>query len=144
MPTESELDNARGVLRKDYWDDVLSLAAEARAQIIKGNLQTRDAVDEWVWQAVDGHERIIYTHKAIETLLFCEGEEDAIEEGLLDLSTVKSPSQIYCALAFYGMRGDVLSALEADIKRAERESATNGGDSEEDPEPGGDGSGGDE
>lgn len=108
--TETDREEALTILRRDYWSDVRSHATEVKRAIKRGEIETVDQIEEYVHQSVEGDQRVIYTARAIETILFAESaEDDAIEACALE--TLKTPEEIYTCIAYWGLRGDVLRQL---------------------------------
>lgn len=65
-------EDALRVLYRDYMEDVRDLAREALTK-------PEDERDDWLHETIDGHERVIYTHKA-RIVLVCSENPDAYED----------------------------------------------------------------
>ncbi len=98
---------------KTYSDDIAEVVSAFKLAVETGDITDTESADEWLWQTVDGHGRVIYTAKAKECLYesandgaYFEdfGSEGATKDGFLNWS----------ALAFCAFQRDVLEALSAD------------------------------
>lgn len=93
-------------------------AVELAMQSLYLKASELDASDAWdfVFELVDGHAWIIYTHLALSLLQHTSNEDALFEVG--DLSEVDSASSVYTQLAFWAMRADVLQELDAALQQA--------------------------
>lgn len=92
---------------KQYWAEVRSVANEVVSTY-------RDAEDEddryeWLWETIDSHEFIIYTHKAAAVIVHTDHRNAWLEYG--DPSTLPEHRLIE-AMAFSAMKADVLQYIE--------------------------------
>ena len=98
---------------KAYSDDITDVVSAFKLAVETGDITDAESADEWLWQTIDGHSRVIYTAKAKECLYASENDgayfEDFGSEG-----AVKDGSLNWSALAFCAFRQDVLEALSAD------------------------------
>lgn len=109
-PTADErLDAARSQLRADYWNDVRGVVDDVKLDIERRNLTTEDEVSEYIDQACDGHERVIYTGQAIECLLFTRND-DAYFDQYCDYPDTTDGMQ-WTLLASMAFRADVSDEL---------------------------------
>lgn len=108
---ERALDNARSVLRADYWNDVKGVVDDVKLDIERRNLTTEDEVSEYLDQACDGHQRVIYTGQAIECLLFTTNDEAYEEYGSLADLGADNSGEMYTKLAYFAFRADVSDDL---------------------------------
>jgi hypothetical protein len=106
---DEQLEDARRVLRADYWNDVRSVVDDVKSDISSRSLVTEDEVTEYIDQAVDGHQRVIYTYKALECLLFSDNE-DAYPDQVGEMPSAESGGN-WSTLAYYAFRQDVVDVL---------------------------------
>lgn len=102
-------------LARDIFDEVMSGANGETAE------DMRDTMDERAHEAADGHEWVIYNHKALMLCAHCNTEQG---EGLLADVGVQEPSDIYklaCVIAFGEMRGRIMDEIERLIEEWEPE-----------------------
>lgn len=114
-PTDSEVNDALAVLRRDYYADVRGLAdafreAKAYAKMHGKSFDPSDALHE----IVDGSQRVIYTYQAKIGLL-CTDNADAYEE-----ETGEPPSSVETAM-FMALRRDVEESLGDDYSEIEED-----------------------
>ncbi len=121
--TEQQRQEALSVLRKHYWQDVRDVIEDLKGELKRGAVEhDTESVDSWIHEAVDGHERIIYTWQAVETLLVSDSE-DAYES-----ETGQKGS--FEVMAFYAFKTDILEeigdvdALIAELEEKEEEQAS--------------------
>jgi hypothetical protein len=104
------IEDAHQVLRADYWSDVRGVADDLKARLDAGQFADRDAFIEALDQTADGHERVIYTHQAIEALLYSDNDgayvDDFGPEGVVEDGTI-----MWSRLAFAAFRADVVEHL---------------------------------
>lgn len=113
--TEIMRGEAHRVLREDYYQDVRSLAEdlanEARERFKDGERDLREWFIERLDEAVDGHQRCIYTAQAIETVLYSDNDgayiDDFGDDGLVDQGQLN-----WGKLAWAALRRDVTEELE--------------------------------
>lgn len=103
--TEAQREEALRILRRDYWQDVRDVVEDLREEIKRGNLEPdAEAIDTWIHETIDGHQRVIYTHYARETLLFVDNP-DAYEEEMGE-----KPQTVEQA-AYFAFRKDVVDQI---------------------------------
>jgi hypothetical protein len=115
--TDSMREDAHRALRRDYWNDVCGLAKnileEARTRYKAGETDLREWAIEYVDECVDGHERVIYTGQAIETVLYSDNDgayvEDFGADGLVEDGQIN-----WSKLAWAALRRDVTEQLSAE------------------------------
>lgn len=94
----------------EYWEEVESLAREAlEAQRVHG----QDA-DEALWELVDSHRWVIYTHLALQVPIFSKNCDDCWVEAA-DLSSVwrdRGLDGVASTIAFACLLGDAREKLE--------------------------------
>lgn len=100
----------RNLKRGDYYREINAIAEEAAELCRKGDLTTEEELSEWVHEAIDGHEWVIYTHHAFDVLRSSENETAYIDnfggDGLVVNGTMN-----WAGLVFEAMRADVEEAL---------------------------------
>lgn len=104
--TESAIEDATRVLQAAYWDDVYGIVEDVEDAIKAGEMADMDAVMEYVEQSCDGHERVIYTGQAIETLRYSDHDEAYVDE-----MGKKAPMPEWSVLAYFALVADVMEAL---------------------------------
>lgn len=110
---------ARDTMREDYWTDVRGVVSDVKGELaakLKAGEEAeslQDWLDTYIHETIDGHERVIYTHQAQETLLVSENDGAYFDdmgsaEGAFDRDGVK-----WSLLAFSAFKADVLEMLDA-------------------------------
>ncbi len=92
---------------QEYWQEVRDMAKAALDE-------PRDERHDWLWESVDGHEFVIYTHKARLVLLHSKNEDAIFDEGMWD-GQASSMLDVYTKAAFFAFLADIreeLSSLE--------------------------------
>lgn len=104
--------------RSEYWAEVRSLAQSIREDAIErwdnGNGDDWDeALSEAMYEAVDGHQWVIYTAYNFDVLRFSENEGYSVEN--FGIETVVSDGAIHWAMLAYGaLYGDVCDTIDHD------------------------------
>jgi hypothetical protein len=106
---DEQLEDARRVLRADYWSDVRNVVDDVRKAIEDREITTQDEVTEAIDTVCDGHQRVIYTGQAIECLLFSDNEDAYDEQGFGDLDL--SDGGHWSRMAYFAFRADVADQL---------------------------------
>ena len=75
------VDRAMGIIHCDYQDDINGIVADLRTEIAGGHLEDSEAIDTWLHETIDGHQRVIYTFRAKLGLL-ASSNEDAYQAEL--------------------------------------------------------------
>lgn len=111
---EQRVEDAHRVLARDYQEDVSNIAAELLEEWRSGQFDgNSDSFREAIDQSVDGTQRVIYTGKAQECLLFSRNDGQMLE----DMGEVTFKDNIeWSQLAYYAMRQDVIEELEREIE----------------------------
>lgn len=105
---EISTEQALGVLRKDYWDDVQGVASDIEQRLKEREFTDSCDVDQAIHEACDGHSRVIYTKEAILCLLFSPNAVAYQDVGY-------APKDMeWSAMAFWAFRQDVTEAMEID------------------------------
>lgn len=73
---EPTLDDAIRTINKWYNDEIRSIAEEANEGVKSGEITD---LDDWLHETIDGHEFVIYTHKA-RLVLVATDHPDAYED----------------------------------------------------------------
>jgi hypothetical protein len=76
------VEQAERVLRAEYWDDVRTMAEDARRAVKDGEVTDADGMNDWLWETVDGTGRVIYTAQAMDGLRWSEHDDAYFDEGL--------------------------------------------------------------
>lgn len=114
--TETDIEQAERTLRASYWQDVRRYAEYALEALAKAENSIDADLSNAVEQVIDGVERVIYTHKAIDTLRWSEHAEEEFQDVYGDDWHGRDDSSIeslYCRIAFFGLRRDVLDTALA-------------------------------
>lgn len=108
------VDQARGILRRAYWDDVREIIRDAKDEITSGNLaRDEDTIREYLHETVDGHQRVIYAHLNFETLLCCSNE-DAYTQDFGGEGVVTGGAVNWSVLAHAALYNDVMQQADSD------------------------------
>jgi hypothetical protein len=102
---EDLLSLAASRLRAWYYGRVRDVTEDALGQILSGELEDEDALEQWLHETIDQSDVVIYTHKA-KCALLASNNEDALEE-----ETGEARADVG-ARAYYAMRADVRETLE--------------------------------
>lgn len=94
--------------RKEYREDVQSIAAEIAAEVKSGDL-ARDDVYDRLHETIDGNQWVIYTYRAKLVCAFLSDNEDAAADEGMEID--HSEGIDWSAMAFFAMLADVNAAL---------------------------------
>lgn len=117
---ETTTRDAEGLLRKDYWDDVRGVVENLQECIKDGEVEDTEAATEWLHETVDGHERVIYTHQAMQCLLWSDNDgayaDDFGSEGMVEDGCIMWSRLAYAAFLadIYEHIGDLDELFESD------------------------------
>lgn len=103
-----EREEALSVLRRDYWSDVRGVIAAAREE----SFESLEELGEWLSETVDGHQRVIYTGLAIETLLFSDNEDSYVDVYGAELPTLDGEALNWSAIAYFAFEADIVEHPE--------------------------------
>ena len=98
-------------LRETYYSEISSLAEDYQKRIEEGEFDDRDALDTDIYETIDGHEFVIYTHKA-RCVCLASSNDGAIEDLGPDAAFRDGEIQ-WSAIALCAMEADLYEALEA-------------------------------
>ena len=98
---------------KTYSDDIADVVSAFKLAVETGDITDAESADEWLWQTIDGHGRVIYTASAKECL-YESSNDGAYFDDFGSEGAVKDGSLNWSALAFCAFRQDVLDALSVD------------------------------
>jgi hypothetical protein len=90
---------------KEYWAQVKAIVEDLHAEVKAERVTDSDEAREWLFQAVDGHEWVIYTSQSLSMLQHSKHDEDAFEDGSL---TFENTGELYMRLAYHALLGDVM------------------------------------
>lgn len=104
-------DDAMSTLRRWYYDEIRSLAAEAVREFPFPADENDDDENEepradWLHETIDGHEFVIYTVKA-QAVILASDSHDAMEDETGEKGTDEQR-------AYFAMLADVREQIEAD------------------------------
>jgi hypothetical protein len=103
--TEKQHDEAVRVLRAEYYSGVRVIVDDAMEEIKRGGIESREGLDEYLWQSIDGSYWVIYTHANFQ-VIFVSDNHDAYMEDYGE-PPVEGGDIKWAALAFAAMRRDV-------------------------------------
>jgi hypothetical protein len=109
-PTEDQVELAERTLRADYRHDVRDIVNDIRDAIKDGEVADENQLTEWIDQAVDGHERVIYTGQSLDTLRWTRDRDVGIAEWGLE-PFVSNDGINWAALTYWALRADVVYEL---------------------------------
>lgn len=109
--TEKQHDEAVRVLRAEYYSRVRDMVEEAKDEIKAGNIHSREELDEYVEQSIDGSYWVIYTH-ANRQVIFVTDNPDAYIDDFGE-PPIEGGDIDWAALAYAAMRRDVYDLLDA-------------------------------
>jgi hypothetical protein len=104
-PTEEQVKAAVSVIQRDYYADVSGVADELKGLIKSKALMSREQVDEWLHETIDGQQRVIYTWQARLGMLVTDNE------GAYQDDTGEPPPSVEAAM-FMAMKKDVEEEIE--------------------------------
>lgn len=140
--SEITIDEAQGVLRADYYEDVQGVVDGLHEAIMSGELETEEDAETWLHETVDGHGRVIYTGQAIECLRYCSsGNENAYTDQTSGPATDDSGCINWSILAYYAFLADIRADLDIsdwleEKEEADAEDEENDGDEDNEDEEG--------
>jgi hypothetical protein len=106
------VEEAKRVLRAEYYGDVRSTAEELIEACKSGEIADREALFDRIHEECDGSAWIIYTANAQQVLMFSDNDDAGIEELGADSFDWKNGIP-WSQLAFYAMERDVFDMLDA-------------------------------
>ncbi len=117
------IDQADRILRADYWGDVRGVADELRELILDPDeIDDEEAADTWLNETVDGHELVIYTHQAMQCLLY-SGNDGAYGEEFGAEGMVEDGCIMWSRLAYAAFMADIRETIDVAQVFEEREEA---------------------
>lgn len=100
---------------QDYQAAVAEIVSEARDGVSgTGDLDSADALSEFIWQSVDSSEWVIYPHRARQALAASENDGYAIDNWGIE-SAVENGRISWERLAFGALYADVMDALHDEM-----------------------------
>ncbi len=108
-------------LRHEYYAEVRSLAEDVQAQVKAGQLKDSEAVTEYLYETIDGHQWVIYTWRS-QMVVLVSDNSDALVDSQGAEGLVKDGNINWGAIAYYALEQDVLECL-GDIDELFEESA---------------------
>ncbi len=109
-PTEQQVNEARAVLRADYYFSVRELAKSLAAEIKAGEFDSREAFFDRIHEECDGSYWVIYTHAAWQCL-YVSDNDSAHEDVGAELSG--EGSMRVSQQAFYALQQDLFESFTA-------------------------------
>ena len=104
-PTEREVSDAVSVIKRDYYADVASIVEDLKRAIKDREITSQDEVHDWLHEAIDGTQRVIYTWQARLGMLVTDND-DAYQEEMGE-----PPPSVEAAM-FMAMQRDVQDEVE--------------------------------
>jgi hypothetical protein len=108
--SEKTLDEAKNVLRADYWRAVRDLADDLKQAIKDGEITDREELGDRLHESIDGSHWIIYTYANLQVLCWTSND-DAYQEITDEIDGSKGASHVYQTVAFWAMMADVREQL---------------------------------
>jgi hypothetical protein len=111
---DQTLEDAKRVLREDYWSSVRSFAEEIEQEVKDGRIKTEDDLTERLDETVDGSYWVAYPHATLQVLCWTE-HDDAIEEvygSELEIGD-GGITGLYTQIAYFAMRADIQSYISS-------------------------------
>jgi hypothetical protein len=110
---EMTVEAARGILRKEYWDDVRDTAKAIKDAWDSKEIDDREGLIEYIDETVDGAGRVIYTGQAMDCLRYSDNDEAGIDE--LGASGFDWSNGVpWSQLAYFAFRADIMNQLDAE------------------------------
>lgn len=110
--TEQQHDEAVRVLRAEYYSAVRDIVDDAISQLKEGQIdRSREALDEYIWQSVDGSYWVIYTHANFQVIFVSDNHDAYMDE--YGEPPIQGGDINWAALAFGAMQRDVQDLLNA-------------------------------
>lgn len=114
-PSDSQVDEAKRVLRADYWTSIRSLAKGLAEEIRKGELAPED-VEDRLHEDADGSYWTIYTHANYQAIMCSDHDPwDDVRDSGEPVSGDVCNGQPTAVLAYYCVRHDTREQLEAEL-----------------------------
>jgi hypothetical protein len=107
-PSDKQVEFARQVLRADYYSSIRSYAEEIVDMLKKGELDSSEAVTDYIHETADGSEWVIYTGRNYQVLF--ASDHDPSE----DLEETESTFKPEVA-AFFCVRADLDSQVISEL-----------------------------
>jgi hypothetical protein len=95
-----------------YRQDVAEVAQELAEAVSSGEVENREELDQRLWETVDGHQRVIYTNQAIETLRYSNNDGYSIDNFGVD-GVVENGAINWSRLAFGAFYADIIEHSDA-------------------------------
>jgi hypothetical protein len=101
--------NAPSNLRREYWQDVASIAREA----IETAREYGSELSDVIWESVDGSYWVIYYSRAADVCRFSSNDDAIFDEmGADALSGCASIGEVHTRCAFFALRQDVWDYID--------------------------------
>lgn len=110
---EKTVEEAKRIIRADYYSNVRSLAKVAVLAIKAGEIGDRYDLDTWLHETCDGSYWVIYTRANLDVMTASDNWLACEEEGLGSVSD-GDLSRTLAVYSYYALRADVVQALEAE------------------------------
>jgi len=132
-PSDSQVDDARRVLRADYWTSIRGMVADVIGQMKGGHLESADEVSDYIHESADGCHWAIYTHANYQAIMCSDHDpwEDVEDQG-----SELDPKNAMPVLAYFCVKHDVEEQLEAELGQSPDDWFTEKADAEEDESEG--------
>lgn len=111
-PSDEQVDDAKRVLRADYYTSIRAHAEGVVAAIRGGELRDTDAVTDRIHQTADGSYWAISTHANYHALL--ASDHDPWED-VEDAGGELNPKDAASMLAYYCVRHDLIETVEREL-----------------------------
>lgn len=95
--------------RTEYYTEIRSLA-DSLIEDARGQKMDSEAFDEYLWESIDGHQWVIYTHQS-QQVVACSDNDGYAAENWGAESIVRDGAIHWAGLAFGAMYADVQEEL---------------------------------
>jgi hypothetical protein len=116
-PTETQVEDAKRVLRSEYYNSIRSFARDIATQVKKGEIEGEEALRDAIESMVDSSSWVIYTHDAQQVLFVSEHDDAGFEESMIDSDSVFKDGRVqWEAMAYWAMIADMQDMLTKAFK----------------------------
>jgi hypothetical protein len=105
--------DAHAVLRASYYREIRGLADDLLDELKRGALEVDgEAVDRWIHETLDGHQRVIYTYEA-QMVAIISDHDNAYADNYGADGLVQDGAINWAGIAYAAMREDLLEELDS-------------------------------
>jgi hypothetical protein len=96
--------------RKEYWDEIRSLAT-AFDEAVADEQFDQEAAQEWIHETIDGHQFVIYTYQAKCVGLYTDNPDAMVDDFGAD-GLIKDGRIHHEGIAYCSMEADLMERIE--------------------------------